>query len=205
MRATSIPYFATWPSVVHTFWPLTIHSSPSRTARVLSPATSEPAPGSLKSWHQISSVGGDAAQVAVLLLLGAPLRAPSGRPCRYRGCSTGAAPVPVDHLVDRARLHRRERQPGAVLRGPRGRRVPGLADHGRTSRRRRAPRAARRAARRRRRRPLRSNPPAGSRAATRGSARRAARPSAPRGWLPWSDPSPRRLPHRRRGGPWIVA
>ena len=39
----------------HTFWPLTIHSSPSRTARVASPARSEPAPGSEKSWHQISS------------------------------------------------------------------------------------------------------------------------------------------------------
>ena len=44
-----------WASVVHTFCPFTIHSSPSRTARVASDATSEPAPGSLKSWHQISS------------------------------------------------------------------------------------------------------------------------------------------------------
>ena len=41
--------------MVHTFWPLTTHSSPSRTARVARLATSEPAPGSLKSWHQISS------------------------------------------------------------------------------------------------------------------------------------------------------
>jgi hypothetical protein len=41
--------------VVHTFCPFTTHSSPSRSARVDSPATSEPAPGSLKSWHQISS------------------------------------------------------------------------------------------------------------------------------------------------------
>ena len=39
----------------HTFWPLTTNSSPSRTARVVSPARSEPAPGSEKSWHQISS------------------------------------------------------------------------------------------------------------------------------------------------------
>ena len=42
---------ATWPPEVHTFWPLITHSSPSRSARVCSPARSEPAPGSLKSWH----------------------------------------------------------------------------------------------------------------------------------------------------------
>jgi hypothetical protein len=35
---------------------LTTHSSPSRSARVANPATSDPAPGSLKSWHQISSL-----------------------------------------------------------------------------------------------------------------------------------------------------
>jgi hypothetical protein len=40
---------------VQIFEPLTIHSSPSRTARVLSEARSLPASGSLKSWHQISS------------------------------------------------------------------------------------------------------------------------------------------------------
>src|SRR5439155_722278 len=50
-----MPHFARCARVVHTFCPVTIHSSPSRTARVESPATSEPAPGSEKSWHQISS------------------------------------------------------------------------------------------------------------------------------------------------------
>ena len=44
-----------WAKLVHTFWPVTTHSSPSRTARVESPARSEPAPGSENSWHQISS------------------------------------------------------------------------------------------------------------------------------------------------------
>ena len=39
------------PLEVQTFWPFTIHSSPSRTARVCSPARSEPADGSEKSWH----------------------------------------------------------------------------------------------------------------------------------------------------------
>ena len=43
---------------VHTFCPFTTHASPgpsARTARVASPARSDPAPGSLNSWHQISS------------------------------------------------------------------------------------------------------------------------------------------------------
>ena len=38
--------------LLHTFCPLMIQRSPSRTARVVSPARSEPAPGSLNSWHQ---------------------------------------------------------------------------------------------------------------------------------------------------------
>jgi hypothetical protein len=40
---------------VHTFWPLTIHTSPSLTALVRRPATSEPAPGSENIWHHTSS------------------------------------------------------------------------------------------------------------------------------------------------------
>ena len=42
-------------SDVQIFWPLTTYSSPSRTARVPRLARSLPAPGSLNSWHQISS------------------------------------------------------------------------------------------------------------------------------------------------------
>src|SRR5436190_7153637 len=40
---------------LQTFCPSTTHSSPSRTARVRSPARSDPAPGSLNSWHHTSS------------------------------------------------------------------------------------------------------------------------------------------------------
>ena len=54
VRARSMPRSATWPPEVQTFWPLTTHSSPSRTARHCSPARSEPAPGSLNSWHHAS-------------------------------------------------------------------------------------------------------------------------------------------------------
>ena len=55
VRARSIPHRDMCASVVHTFCPLTTHSSPSRSARDDRPATSEPALGSEKSWHQISS------------------------------------------------------------------------------------------------------------------------------------------------------
>ena len=56
VRAMISPKDEMCASVVHTFWPLSSHSSPSRSARVERPATSEPAPGSLNSWHQISSL-----------------------------------------------------------------------------------------------------------------------------------------------------
>ena len=42
-------------SVVHTFWPVITHSSPSSTARVWMFARSEPAFGSEKPWHHSSS------------------------------------------------------------------------------------------------------------------------------------------------------
>ena len=56
VRAMRIPNLENWASDVQIFWPLTTHSSPSRTAvvRERRPGRS-PAPGSLKSWHQISS------------------------------------------------------------------------------------------------------------------------------------------------------
>jgi hypothetical protein len=55
VRATSMHHLAWWASVVHTFWPVTTQSSPSRTAFVLTEARSEPEPGSENPWHQISS------------------------------------------------------------------------------------------------------------------------------------------------------
>ena len=55
VRATSMHHFEYCAPLVHTFWPVTTHSSPSLTARVFSDARSEPASGSEKPWHQISS------------------------------------------------------------------------------------------------------------------------------------------------------
>ena len=47
VRASRNMKSASWAWLVHTFWPLMTHSSPSRTARVDSDARSLPAPGSL--------------------------------------------------------------------------------------------------------------------------------------------------------------
>ncbi len=66
-----MPHFATCAMVVQTFWPLMTHSSPSRTARVASDATSDPAPGSENIWHQISSHVNAGTQVALLLRVAA--------------------------------------------------------------------------------------------------------------------------------------
>src|SRR6202043_1187215 len=55
VRATSMHHLEYCAPLVHTFWPLTTHSSPLLTARVFSDARSEPASGSEKPWHQISS------------------------------------------------------------------------------------------------------------------------------------------------------
>ncbi len=56
VRASSTPKSDRWAHVVHTFWPVTRHSSPSRSALVASEARSLPAPGSLNSWHHTSSL-----------------------------------------------------------------------------------------------------------------------------------------------------
>jgi len=61
VRARQIPQSATCAEDVHTFWPCSRHPPSTRTARVESAARSDPAPGSLNSWHQTispRSVGG---------------------------------------------------------------------------------------------------------------------------------------------------
>ena len=55
VRASSSPQSAWCALVVHTFCPFTTHWLPRRSARVTAPATSDPLPGSLNSWHQVSS------------------------------------------------------------------------------------------------------------------------------------------------------
>ncbi len=52
VRASRMAQSALAAPLVQTFWPVTIQSSPSGTARVRRLARSEPASGSLNSWHQ---------------------------------------------------------------------------------------------------------------------------------------------------------
>src|SRR4051812_24690536 len=55
VRARRMPHSLSAAIDVQTFCPVTTHSSPSRTALVLTPARSDPAPGSEKSWHHSTS------------------------------------------------------------------------------------------------------------------------------------------------------
>ena len=55
VRTVAKPMPATCAPLVHTFWPLTSQPPSTRVAFVLMPAASDPASGSLKSWHQVTS------------------------------------------------------------------------------------------------------------------------------------------------------
>src|SRR5688572_32533363 len=99
--------------LVHTFWPVTTQPSPSLTARVLSAARSEPASGSEKPWHQISSADRIGARkrpfcssLPWAITVGPPIASPStlasgGALVRTISslkiaCSTRVAPRPPD-------------------------------------------------------------------------------------------------------------
>src|SRR3984885_4024873 len=115
-------HFAWWANVVHTFCPVTTHSSPSRTARVFSDARSEPAPGSEKPWHQISSadrIGGKkrlrCSSVPCAITVGPPMAsartlATDGVRARTTSslkmaCSTSVAPRPPYSLGQETPAH----------------------------------------------------------------------------------------------------
>ena len=100
VRARQIAKSETCAQVVQTFWPSRTHSSPSRTARVASDARSDPAPGSLRSWHHFSrlaTIGGRyrsrCSSVPYARSAGAALLSPSGlsRPRLYGASSASAA------------------------------------------------------------------------------------------------------------------
>ena len=94
-----MPQSARCANEFHTFWPLTTHSSPSRTAVVVRPARSEPAPGSLNSWHHDVVTAQRGRHVALLLLLGAVHEDRRHRHARYRSracpCRACTAPTPA--------------------------------------------------------------------------------------------------------------
>ena len=55
VRTVASPYEARWAPLVQTFWPLTRQPPSTFSPLVWMPAASDPAPGSLNSWHQITS------------------------------------------------------------------------------------------------------------------------------------------------------
>ena len=55
VRARQMPQSAMCAIVVQTFWPVSDQPPSARTARMASDARSEPAPGSLNSWHHMIS------------------------------------------------------------------------------------------------------------------------------------------------------
>ncbi len=70
VRTSSSHQFARLPSVFHVLWPLTTQESPSSTAEHRSDARSEPAFGSEKPWHQMSSPRSMRGRSVGLLLVG---------------------------------------------------------------------------------------------------------------------------------------
>ena len=117
---------ATWAPLVQTFWPLTSQPPSTRVALVLMPAASEPASGSLNSWHQMTSWSQRGRHPAGDLVVGAVLDEreddPAGDAVRRAG-DAGRGELLLDHeLLDRAGLaaprlgpvrHRRSRSRSA--------------------------------------------------------------------------------------------
>ena len=106
VRTVANPMPATCAPLVHTFWPLTSQPPSTRVALVLTPAASEPASGSLKSWHQMTSWFSAGVHPAIDLVLGGvlddredvPRRDPVGR-----AGDAGLGELLLDHeLLDRA-------------------------------------------------------------------------------------------------------
>ena len=111
VRASSMHHLDWCAYVVHTFWPVTMYSSPLSTAFVFSEARSLPDSGSEKPWHQISSadrigvrkrsfcssvpcaitVGPPIVSPSTLAICGARARATSSKKI---ACSMCVAPAP---------------------------------------------------------------------------------------------------------------
>ena len=127
VRAISMPRLHSCAVDVQTFWPLTMYSSPSSSALACSPARSEPAPGSLKSWHHASCpVRMRSSHVSFCSRL--PCRAIVGRgqrvaEARRRTDRARRGDLLVHDVGERARIAEAE----AVF-GERGRRVSGVRE-----------------------------------------------------------------------------
>ena len=107
VRTVAKPRLQYAAPVVHTFWPLTSQPPSTLVARVRTPAASEPAPGSLNSWHHTYSCSRLRADPALDLVgvgvLGERLDDPAADPV-LRPPHAGGGELLVDHeLLDRAR------------------------------------------------------------------------------------------------------
>ena len=94
VRAMRMPNLENWASDVQIFWPLTTHSSPSRTARVTRTARSEPGAGLAEQLAPDLLAGQQREQVAVLLLLGAGVEDRRAGPADADHVARAAAPRP---------------------------------------------------------------------------------------------------------------
>ena len=108
VRTVARPYLLRCAPLVQTFWPLMIQPPSVLVALVLMPAASDPAPGSLNSWHQITSWFRAGNHPARDLLGGGVLDQreddPAGDPVR-RALDARGAELLLDHqLLDRARV-----------------------------------------------------------------------------------------------------
>ena len=121
VRTSSSHQFARWPSVFQVFWPFTIQWSPSRTADVRSDARSEPAFGSEKPWHQMSSPRSMRGRSVRLLLVGAVLD-DRGRDVREAERVECARRVRAVHLLGEDDLLHDAGAAAAPLLGPGDRR-----------------------------------------------------------------------------------
>ena len=96
-------HFAYCAPLVQTFWPVTIQSSPSFTARVFSAARSEPASGSENPWHQISSperIGPSRRSFCSSVPQAISVGPPSRRPSTLAGSGARARPSSSKKIAD---------------------------------------------------------------------------------------------------------
>ena len=107
VRAMQIAQAACLASEVQIFWPVSFQPPSARTARVVSPARSEPAPGSLNSWHH--EVAAQRRRQEPLLLLRRPVL--DQRRDHPGADGQAGSPHPGrphllgdDHLLERARF-----------------------------------------------------------------------------------------------------
>ena len=126
VRATSMHHFEYWAPLVHTFWPVTTHSSPFLTARVFSRREVRAGVGLGEALAPDLLGREDRRQVALLLLVGAPHHQRRARPAAARACwrpaARGRGRSPRSRSPIRSAWRRARRTPRATREPPSRRR-----------------------------------------------------------------------------------